>query len=188
MARKVIIINGEIGAGKTTFVSHIVKQLVNVRLFNYRSELAVIAKKMGWRDNPLDVKRESFLTNIYDIWHRYNDGIAKAAYELFEYMGMDEEENKKTFIIITRSPKDISDIIKVFTGQNIFTVLIYRKDLNNFSKQTQDYKYDLIVNNNGTIKDLEKEANIFINKYIPTILRLGDNPIVEPKKRKTKNN
>ena len=184
MARKVIIINGQLGSGKNTFVLYMQKQVLDIRVFKYRSELATIAKKMGWRDNPLDEKRESFLTNIYDIWSRYNDGLSKEAYDLFTYLELDNKTNKKTFIIIVRSAKDISDIIKTFKGENIFTVLMYRKDLNGFNKQSQDYKYDLIINNNGKLKELEKEANIFINKYIPSIVRLGHKVIAVPNQNK----
>jgi hypothetical protein len=165
---KIVIINGSAETGKDKFVKIFKDKFENLRVKNISSvdkvkSVAEIA--FGWNGKK-DDKSRKMLSDMKRVWSEFNDGPTKY---VFEKIDIDTkyciEKNKKLenniYFLHIREPEEI-DKVKNKYEKNCITLLI-RKNTeyipSNYSdKNVENYKYDYIIENNGDIKELEKNV------------------------------
>lgn len=165
---KIVIINGSAETGKDKFVKIFKDKFENLRIKNISSvdkvkSIAEIA--FGWNGKK-DDKSRKMLSDMKRVWSEFNDGPTKY---IFEKIDIDTryciEKNKKLenniYFLHIREPEEI-DKVKNKYEKNCITLLI-RKNTefipSNYSDENvENYKYDYIIENNGDIKELEKNA------------------------------
>jgi tRNA uridine 5-carbamoylmethylation protein Kti12 len=182
---KVIIINGNAGVGKDTFVGLLDKQLRetleiknNYQEVLYHTSIINPVKKfaydIGWAGRKTEKDRK-FLSDLKDLIDNYND---------FNYNCILEEirkcNNRKFppvfFCVDMRSKEDIDRLVK---DTSAIKVLVENNRVNKITSNHADNEvnkvvYDYIIKNNGTLEELKEECNKFITFIKSTELLLRD--------------
>jgi len=157
---KVIIINGSSGAGKDEFIK-IFNKYTDIAVFNHST-----VDKIRDLFNPSKCKRD-------ELKRKLMCGIKKLLVEYdnipFKEM-IDQYENYDSFMngfilfIHCREPDEIQQFVDHF--EDCITLLMKRKDLtvpnNSSDMNVNNFQYDYVINNDGTLKDLEVTAKQFI--------------------------
>lgn len=172
---KIFIINGKGGSGKDTFVK-LVKENCRMPVFNY-STIDIIKKmayEYGWDGKKSDRDR-LFLCKLKEIWTWYNNLPYKRIYTLIDL----DIENGTMFdsliwFIHCREHDGINAIKEHYEGMYDFEAytVFCKRDLadkkfgNSADDNVNDCTYDIEIDNNGTLNDLEKTAKNFIKAYI----------------------
>ena len=166
---KSFIINGKGGSGKDTFVELIrdyMLQTYNQRISNVSSvaEIKQIATDIFSYKGEKTPEWRKLLSDLKDIHTRSCDGP-------YKYMMNRYNENKAkgypTFFHV-REPEEID---RLKNDINAITILIERTEVNgNFGNHADDlveeYDYDILLSNNGTIIELDYQAINFSEKYL----------------------
>ena len=163
-----VVINGVGGVGKDTFVEcvagllggcvdpvteferEIVQNISTVDLIKRA------AKLLGWTGDKSNKDRK-FLSDLKKVCCEYNDlpyKIVQMEYEWGDF---------KILFVHCREPEEIQRFVD---GFNAKTLLIKRDNIsipdNKSDLNVENYKYDYVIENNGTRKDLLKSADKFI--------------------------
>lgn len=166
---KIILINGFAQSGKDTFVQLCQKELRYGTIENI-STVDLIKKAaflLGW-NGVKDDKGRKFLSDLKDTANLYSDLSSKYIKETIENsikLNKTKYETKAIFVH-AREPEEIDKLKKEF---NAITLLIRNNRIepvisNHADRNVENYKYDYIVNNNGSILDLTKEAVKFMKE------------------------
>jgi tRNA uridine 5-carbamoylmethylation protein Kti12 len=169
---RVVIVNGKPGAGKTTF-ENLCKDIIGRAFVDGRStvdRVKEIAAEIGWH-GVKDLKSRKLLSDLKDIFTEYNDLPFKDVCqhlrhweEVLIYYGV--ANHPHIFFIDDREPEHISRLKKEL---NAVTVLIRRpgdedtETSNHADQKVFEYEYDYVINNDGTLDDLQESAERFIN-------------------------
>jgi len=163
--RKIIVINGAGASGKDE-VFEITKKLIDGKyvVVNISSVTAVKLKAMsfGWNGKK-DDKSRRLLSDLKDAWTRYNDGPFKDIKQYIQHF-----HTSKNFLIFVhiRECEEIKKIIDYY-GNLVVTLLIRRPNTEKFNNHAdsdvENYPYDYIIENNGTLDDLKENVKIFLN-------------------------
>lgn len=168
MDKQVFIINGSGGVGKDTFVqlvseelNSILKRLHTVINFSSVDKVKEIAKEIGWNGQKSEKDRK-FLSDLKILTSEYNDMPFLSMKEKVNEFNIDEKS--KILFLHIREPEEIERAKREFDAK---TVLIVRDSIkhitsNNADKNVFNYKYDVVINNNGTIEELRQKAKDFI--------------------------
>lgn len=169
---KVFIINGKMGAGKDTFVNYCISYLHHrgyaISTVDFIKE---IARSAGWNGEKTPEAR-NYLSDLKDLFTNWLDTpfkevekkIKEIEFEAYQY---NLDASDFYLFVHCREPKEIDRMVKEFGAKTIF---IQRPDakieaFNHADMEVENYKYDFIINNDGTIQDLMDKANIFINAF-----------------------
>ena len=167
---KVVVINGSGGVGKDTFVEKC-QQIRPHKIYNISMIDAIKreAKSFGWHNEKSDEARR-FLSDLKDAWERYNDGpyeLIKYRIELIERTELTKYQTTENIIVFVhaREPDDIERLVKDY---NAFTLLIRRPSVerthgNHADDCVEDWGYDMIYDNEGSLDDMEEEARMILN-------------------------
>lgn len=171
---KVVIINGPAGAGKDTFVGKCAKLLFNPKtgeecVTNYSSVSYIkqVARSLGWAGRKDDKSRD-FLASLKDLSTRYNDlPFSKMSERVEQFNHRCEKHPERDYLLFLhiREPEEIERAKKAFGA---VTVLVDRAGIERVTSNHADrdvylYDYDYVVNNHGTLEELEVLASDFIN-------------------------
>lgn len=157
--KKIVIINGSGGCGKDSFVefcSEIVK-VENIDSVAKQKEAAMI---LGWQGEKTNIARD-FLAEITDASDKYNDYRYKCIQKnIDEFLKSDSE---LMFIHI----RQIDLLERIKNDFNTKTLLILNSnkqkvESNHADANVEYYNYDYIINNDGTLLDLQNMAFDFI--------------------------
>lgn len=163
---KVILISGYAGSGKDTFVNFCLNtfhatDINNVKKYAFAKPIKDIAiKYFGW-DGKKDKKGRQLLIDIGQAGRKYNPDIwvDKTIKEI-------ENDNPEIAIISDwRFKNEFEKMVKKFGRENVITIRVKRdgiKAVNDISEHDLDdfHKFDLMVENNGTLNDLEIQASL----------------------------
>lgn len=163
MSAKVIIVNGRPGSGKTTFEELCKKSHpFSVRIISTVTFVKKVAKFCGWNGEKTPVNRR-FLSDLKYLLAEWADipyqHVAKTIRKFTKKKG------HYIIFVDSREPNEIARFKKEF---NAMTVLIRRpgdediKTSNSADAEVFNYTYDLTIQNNSDILNLEKEAKNFI--------------------------
>ena len=161
--KQIFIINGSGGSGKDTFVS-LVRECMEEGLnqnnlvdnFSSVDKVKEIAKIIGW-DGKKTEKDRKFLSDLKLLCTEYNNMPFKSMQEKVEEFKNDDAE----FLFLhIREPEEIEKAKKAFNAE---TILIIRDNIeqitsNMAEKNVRDYNYDIVIYNNGTLKELKNKA------------------------------
>ena len=159
--KQIIVINGQGGVGKDTFIELLAGgklKIINVSSVDGIKELA---RMVGW-NGAKEERDRKFLSDLKILTTNYcgfseNYLINKAK----EFL---ESDNDLMFVHI-REPFCIQEFLNKFTTAK--TLLIKRKDIYNYGNMADDgvfdFNYDYVVENYGTLDELEVIATQFVN-------------------------
>lgn len=176
---KVVVVNGYPLSGKDTFTGFCIHNLsvLNKGVGHNISTIDCVkwvAKNMGWNGLKTDKDRK-FLSDLKkllkdwndvpyqftckDINRRYNADVGQ----------LQIPEDNIVFFIHTREPEEIERFKKDYGA---ITLLVKKENLEeNFSndsdRNVNNYEYDFIIENNGTLEELEQKAIDFLKELKP---------------------
>lgn len=173
MKKQVYVINGSGGVGKDTFVMCVSEYLNNLfkrfnTVINFSSvdKVKQIAKEIGW-DGGKTEKDRKFLSDLKILTSNYCDMPFKSMSNKVEYFLNDECTAYMLFLHI-REPDEIERAKKEFNAK---TILIIRDAVKHITSNMADknvfnYKYDIVINNDGNLEDFENKAKKFIEEEV----------------------
>ena len=163
--KKVFILNGVGTSGKGKFAEYIQKYIPGFKysIIDLPKEAAEI---LGWNGGKTEKDRK-FLSDIMDLATEYNDSPYNDVKSLVIDFYKDEID-LKVFLIDMRDPKDIARAVKDFNAE---TILIRNPRVDNIEsnhadRDVENYEYDYIIENDGTLEQLERVAKIFVRDII----------------------
>lgn len=165
--KKVFVLNGVGTSGKGTFVDYINKYIPTLK-YSIVDLPKEAAKVLGW-DGGKTEKDRRFLSDIMDLSTDYNDAPFKDVLSLVtDFKNNKDYAEYEVLIIDMRDPKDIARAVETFGAE---TILIrnpnaIKIESNHADRDVENYEYDYIIENNGTLEQLERVAKIFVRDII----------------------
>ena len=166
---KIYILNGKAGSGKTTFFKLIEEKCRNY-VYNYSTVDLVkkVAYGCGWNGSKTPENRK-FLSDLKDLLTEWDDVPYKDCLKEIKRITSladiyDVEHDDWAIFIDCREPKEIQKFVDRLGAKTIF---IDRKiedynASNHADANVENFKYDIVINNNGTLEDLAAVAMNFI--------------------------
>ena len=159
--KAIYVINGVGTSGKDEFINRVGKKILNVVRISYVDRVKDMARNMGW-DGVKDDRGRLFLAMLADIWTEYNDGLMKNVRKrIDEYKS---HRKLHVYFVMIRKPEVIKRFKTYYPDAR--TILVTRDGIkvpnNEADKSVLNYKYDITINNSGSLKDLDKQVNMFI--------------------------
>ena len=175
---KIFIINGAAGSGKDTFVELCRKFTGDAFLLNISTvdKVKEIATACGW-DGTKTPENRKFLSDLKALLTDWadvplNDMIQKIERFKCGFEVYDVSDDRAVVFIHCREPEEIRKLVKALNAR---TLLIRRAAVENITASNQsdagvfDYEYDIHINNNGSLAELERTAEVFIKSTINLI-------------------
>ncbi len=168
---KRVVINGFPRSGKDTFVqfcNDVTPSNILIPMISSVASVKQAALLLGW-DGEKDAKGRNFLSNLKDMSTDNYDGPMKSMIRMLEHF---KERSDVIGFFAIREPAEIAKFKLQFP--KCVTVFIVRpgKDDslpgNHADNNVQDYDYDYVVDNNGSLENLMNEAKIFISHFVET--------------------
>lgn len=162
LSKKVFIINGSGGVGKDTFCEY-VGHYAKVKVISSIDLVKDYASKMGWNGSKTPRDRK-FLSDLKDLLTKYNDYPFRDICQ--KVLRFKEDDNEFLFIHI-REPEEIDRAKREFNAHTILMVNDNVKGIysNHADARVLEYNYDIVIDNSGTLKDLDIIAKDFVEKW-----------------------
>lgn len=174
----IIVLNGSGGCGKDTFVDLCRKaEPLSVWHISTITPIKEAATLLGWNGEKTE-KNRKFLSDLKDMATENFDASYKYINNQIECAILNKIE---VVFIDCREPEEIERLKRDF---NAITVLIdasaRRPDIisNHADADVYKYKYNIIIENNGTMEEFNEKAKIFM-KFLkqPNKYNLQDNEV-----------
>lgn len=161
--KECIIINGSGGVGKDTVVEMVSKKY-NVRNVSTVDKVNEAGLLLGCLGKSL--KDRAFKSDLKLLADKYY--THSLIYVLEEYVKFLDHPDQQIMFIHCREPDNIAEVSE---SVNCTTLLITNArvpliDSNMADKNVFNYKYDHIIRNDGTLEELEKKVNFFLELII----------------------
>ena len=163
--KKVFILNGVGTSGKGCFAEFVGKYIATHK-YSIADLPKEAAKLLGW-DGGKTEKDRKFLSDIVDLATTYNDSPFQDVLSVVTDFKNNLIEDE-VLIIDMRDPKDIARAVEMFGAE---TILIRNPNVNKIEsnhadRDVENYSYDYIIENDGTLEQLETVAKFFIREII----------------------
>lgn len=171
---KIFIINGTGGVGKDTFVNfcqeyaYTLQKLVYVQNYSTIDPIKYLARGIGWDEGKTNKDRK-FLSDLKDLLTEYNDYSYQYIKNIISSISSQSSSSICLGIIFIhcREPKEIQRFVDDYNAE---TILIRRPQIkpadNHADMEVENFNYDYIIDNSGSIKELKVKAENFINNII----------------------
>lgn len=163
--RRTIIINGPANTGKDE-IAKIAKKILDIPVYNISSITPVmeIAKLMGW-DGKKDERSRELLSNLKDLWVEFNNGPINQLVKTVDEI--DDRYNPPDPYLIFVHIREPEEIEKFKTNYpDTTTVLVKRDSIETYNNRADsfvnEYNYDYIIENNGTLVELEESVRTLL--------------------------
>ena len=174
MDKVIFIINGVAQSGKDSVVTlakdYLYHKKIKVNNFSSIEPIKEIAKFLGWNGIDKDEKTRKFLSDIKQLSINYNDFPFKYICKC-----INEANNKSVNFIHCREINEIKKIYNYFKNTlYIKTILVKRKvkiPNNHSDLNVNNFKYDIVINNNGDFDELKKKTEMVIFQQIWRIFK-----------------
>lgn len=171
--KKIFVQNSVGGSGKDTWASLLNKYIPTLK-YSIVDLPKEAAKVLGW-DGGKTEKDRRFLSDIMDLSADYNDAPFKDVLSLVTVFKNSKDYTEyKALIIDMRDPKDIARAVETFGAETILirNPNVKKIESNHADRDVENYKYDYIIENDGTLEQLERVAKLFVcdvicGKHIP---------------------
>lgn len=164
--KKIYITNGSGGNGKDTFAEFLSKY---ISVFKYSSIDLVkeMYETIGIDRNNKDEKKRKLYSDTKDMLTKYDDIPFKDIASIVS----DFKNNKieaEVLLIDIREPDEIARAVKTFGAE---AILIRNPDVkkiesNHADANVENYNYDYVIENNGTLEQLNMVAKFFVREII----------------------
>ena len=164
--KKVFIINGKAGVGKDKFIKYVSKYAYVVNFSSVQALKNIATEHFGYNDNIKSDKDRKFLADLKALTTEYCNFSFNSvieAYKAFKNISYTE-----ILFIHCREPEEIkklqdeipeAETILVTADKRVTKVV----DNNHADKDINEYNYDIIINNDGTLEELDQIAENFVN-------------------------
>lgn len=165
--KKIFVQNSVGGSGKDTWASLLNKYIPTLK-YSIVDLPKEAAKVLGW-DGGKTEKDRRFLSDIMDLSTDYNDAPFKDVLSLVtDFKNNKDYAEYEVLVIDMRDPKDITRAVETFSAE---TILIRKPDVkkivsNHADRDVENYEYDYIIENDGTLEQLETVAKFFVRDII----------------------
>ncbi len=164
--KKVYITNGSAQNGKDSFAEFLSKYISvykysSIDLVKEMFELVGVDK-----DNKTEKKRKLW-SDGKDLLTEYDDIPFKDITSIVT----DFKNNKieaEVLLIDIREPEEIARAVKIFGAETILikNPNVKKIESNHADADVENYEYDYIIKNNGTLEQLDKVAKFFVREII----------------------
>ena len=163
MNKHIFVINGSGGVGKDTFVNMVAKYVPTVN-FSSVDKVKEVARLLGWSGGKTEKDRK-FLSDLKFLTSKYNDMPYAAMADKVKTF-LDDSVNEFLFLHI-REPEEIERIVNDFGATTILVVRSQVEQItsNEADGRVFDYVYDLTIENNGDLTQLNESAEELCNMY-----------------------
>lgn len=165
MNKKVIVTNGSGGCGKDTFAKFLSK-FCDTYKYSSIDKAKIIAAQCGW-NNGKSEKDRKFLSDLKLLTTEYSDMAFNDLKAIVKDFKSDLIPTQLLLIDI-REPLEIERAKKEFDA---ITVLIKNDKVKQITTNMADagvfnYNYDYVIDNSGTLAELKKKAEWFVNQML----------------------
>ena len=163
--KKVFIQNSIGGSGKDTWAEFISKY-IPIHKYSIIDLTKEAAKVLGWNGGKSERDRK-FLSDIMDLSTEYNDSPFQDVSSVVDDFKNNLIEGEVLFIDM-RDPKDIARAVKDFGAETILirNPNVEKIESNHADANVEDYNYDYIIENDGTLEQLDMMARFFVEGII----------------------
>ena len=164
--KKVFITNGSGGNGKDTFAEFLSKY---ISVFKYSSIDLVkeMYETIGIDRNSKDEKKRKLYSDTKDMLTKYGD----IPFKDIESIVNDFKNNlieAEVLLIDIREPEEIARAVETFGAGTILidNPNVKKIDSNHADANVKNYEYDYIIENDGTLEQLDAMAKLFVRDII----------------------
>lgn len=163
--KKVYITSGVGRSGKDTFTS-LLNKYIPTHKYSIVDLPKEAAKILGW-DGGKTEKDRRFLSDIMDLSTEYNDAPFRDVMSVVADFDNNLIEDE-VLVIDMRDPKDIARAVETFGAETILirNPNIEKIESNHADRDVENYKYDYIIENDGTLEQLDRTAKFFVREII----------------------
>ena len=159
--KMIFIVNGKPRAGKDTF-AQILNEYMDVYKYSSVTKVKEIAKQCGWT-GAKEEKDRKFLHELKMLTSSYSDMSYNDVMEEIDKFKKGELD-ADIFVVDVREPEEIDRLVK---ATKAFTIFIENNRVPSITSNAADanvenYKYDFVIQNNGTLEDFEGNIKLFI--------------------------
>ena len=159
--KMIFIVNGKPRAGKDTF-AQILNEYMDVYKYSSVTKVKEIAKQCGWTGAKEERDRK-FLHELKMLTSAYSDMSYNDVMEEIDKFKKGELD-ADIFVVDVREPEEIDRLVK---ATKAFTIFIENNRVPSITSNAADanvenYKYDFVIQNNGTLEDFEGNIKLFI--------------------------
>ena len=168
---KVIVINGPAGAGKDTFIdlcrTYYGWKIYNISTIDY---VKAIAYECGWSGKKTPTDRW-FLCELKKLLTSYNDSPYQHVANQINHIKVEYQTSPSLVNILVfvhvREPLEIARWVEDYDA----LTLKVERNVNEMGNQyntsdlnVNDYVYDYVIDNDGTLEELEAQAGNFLKR------------------------
>ena len=161
MDKLVFIVNGKPRAGKDTFAM-ILNRYMDVYKYSAVTKVKEIATLCGW-DGQKEERDRKFLHELKMLTSEYSDmSHQDVVNEINKYRNGEIEAD--VFVVDVREPEDIKRLVEevgaitdFIENDNVPAITSNAADAN-----VENFEYDFVIPNNGTMKEFEDEIKLFM--------------------------
>ncbi len=163
---RVVVINGPGRSGKDTLVEFVTAHYHLGPCLSHSTvgTVKLASKYFGADETIHKGDRERRLwSDLKDAWTRYNDGPFRELMIAASDLEKDNFYSHPLLFVMVREPPEIARLKRQF-GRHCVTVLVTAEDRvkhipgNHADQNVFNFEYDIIVNNGGSLEDLEGKA------------------------------
>lgn len=164
MKKYIFITNGMARCGKDTFAMFL-EEFVPTLKYSSIDKVKSIAKLCGW-DGGKTEKDRKFLSDLKTLTSEYsNMSLVDVLSKIREF---DRDDVHSVMLIDIREPKEIENVKSMV---DVGTILIKNDRVPMINSNMADanvfnYKYDFVIENNGTLEEFRKKVRQFAEENI----------------------
>lgn len=163
--KKIFVQNSVGGSGKDTWAEFVGKYIPTHK-YSIIDLPKEAAKVLGWNGSK-DEKDRRFLSDIMDLSTEYNDSPFRDVLSVVTDFKNNLIEDE-VLLIDMRDPKDIARAVEIFGAETILirNPNVEKIESNHADANVEDYSYDYIIENDGTLEQLDMMAKFFVREII----------------------
>lgn len=169
----IYVVNGAPGSGKTTFENNVKKIMGNnfCHILSTITPIKEAARSLGWNGEK-DLKSRKFLSDLKDLMTEYNDLPFNYVREQVRLIEGDWAEYgvKPSSVAVFIDCREPAEIKKLCDELGAKSLLIRRASAensetsNHADEEVLNYKYDIVIENNGDLREYAIKALEFVEK------------------------
>ena len=163
--KKIFVQNSVGGSGKDTWAEFVGKYIPTHK-YSIIDLPKEAAKVLGWNGSK-DEKDRRFLSDIMDLSTEYNDSPFRDVLSVVTDFKNNLIEDE-VLLIDMRDPKDITRAVEIFGAETILirNPNVEKIESNHADANVEQYEYDYIIENDGTLEQLDLMAKFFVREVI----------------------